>query len=552
MNSAEDTEMQIPKEENKNKEAPPRRSDMIIASAQPVRGRSIISGPQISSSQPNNTQNAPLSGDALQQHERLMEMYERQKTARNIAIPTDEEEIKNRLRQLSQPICLFGEDISDKRERLRTIIMKIYIESGRIAVFKTPQDAKIIHKSQKNTINKSEIFYTPGSTNLREARVEIAKYSLPKSQERIKKAKKIREDMRNTEEQDTYESEMSKLTKYSLVASQYADDRCIARASLSPTHDLLATAGWSGVGRIFGIPDSQIRTEMRGHKDKIFDIAFHPECGVSLPDDGPNVATCSGDTTVRLWSCNPEYEEQKSLVLRGHEDRVNNVAFHPQGALLASSSHDKTWRLWDIERKKELLLQEGHGAPVYPIAFQGDGALFCSGDLNGIGLVWDLRTGRNIMSLQGHVKGLMCLSFLPNAYQIATGSEDNQIRIWDLRRKQCVSTIPAHNKLVSSLRFDTGGNFMASASYDGTAKIWACRDWQAVHVFAKHEDKLTSVNFTPTANYVITTSFDRTFKLWKRGDVAGYAHLENMDNVGNTDNTEENKEEGENLIDMKE
>jgi len=96
---------------------------------------------------------------------------------------------------------------------------------------------------------------------------------------------------------------------------------------------------------------------------------------------------------VRLWSLNPEFEFQRNVALTGHEDVVNNVDFHPTGKFLASTSNDKTWRLWDIERKSCLLTQEGHAGEVYPLTFQPDGALLATGDFHGIGQVWDLRTG---------------------------------------------------------------------------------------------------------------------------------------------------------------
>ena len=93
------------------------------------------------------------------------------------------------------------------------------------------------------------------------------------------------------------------------------------------------------------------------------------------------MATASADRTVRLWTLNPEYELQKSVELKGHEDTVNYVEYHPMGQHIASSSHDHTWRLWDIETQKPLLIQEGHAGPVYPISFHQDGSLLASGDL---------------------------------------------------------------------------------------------------------------------------------------------------------------------------
>lgn len=94
---------------------------------------------------------------------------------------------------------------------------------------------------------------------------------------------------------------------------------------------------------------------MRGHTDRVNSIRFHPHAG-TIPEDGPNLATGSADNSIRLWSLNQEYEFQKSAELKGHEDIVNHVDFHPMGHFIGSASNDKTWRLWDLASKKELLL----------------------------------------------------------------------------------------------------------------------------------------------------------------------------------------------------
>jgi U4/U6 small nuclear ribonucleoprotein PRP4 len=52
------------------------------------------------------------------------------------------------------------------------------------------------------------------------------------------------------------------------------------------------------------------------------------------------------------------------------QDRVAAAEFHPSGAWAGTASYDRTWRLWDVERGDELLLQEGHSKEVYALAFQ--------------------------------------------------------------------------------------------------------------------------------------------------------------------------------------
>jgi len=146
--------------------------------------------------------------------------------------------------------------------------------------------------------------------------------------------------------------------------------------------------------------------------------------------------------------------------------------------MLLSVSHDRTWRLWDIERAEEILCQTGHSKAVYAGALHPDGSLFFTGDLGGSGMVWDLRTGKGIIPIIGHVKGILCADFSPNGYQLATGGDDNHMRLWDLRRRGPLERIPAHVKLVSDVKFQPEiGRYLASCSYDGTVKIWNSRDW---------------------------------------------------------------------------
>ena len=72
------------------------------------------------------------------------------------------------------------------------------------------------------------------------------------------------------------------------------------------------------------------------------------------------------------------HSETPISIMKGHQDRICRVAFHPSGNYVASASFDTTWRLWDINTSKEILLQEGHSREVYTVEFQDDGALAAS------------------------------------------------------------------------------------------------------------------------------------------------------------------------------
>ena len=85
-------------------------------------------------------------------------------------------EVKLKLRKLNQPICLFGEDILDRRERLRAIL----------STMTEDEVANVLH-SDEHAENKDEemtTWYHRGPAALRTARVAIADFSLRRAKTR--------------------------------------------------------------------------------------------------------------------------------------------------------------------------------------------------------------------------------------------------------------------------------------------------------------------------------------------------------------------------------
>ena len=97
---------------------------------------------------------------------------------------------------------------------------------------------------------------------------------------------------------------------------------------------------------------------------------------VSLSADGRCGLSGSHDRTVRLW----DVERRSCLrTLAGHEHWVTSVSLSADGRLALSGGHDRTVRLWDARGGSCLRTLEGHDDCVTSVCLSADGRLALSG-----------------------------------------------------------------------------------------------------------------------------------------------------------------------------
>ncbi|XP_078442813.1 WD-40 repeat family protein / small nuclear ribonucleoprotein Prp4p-like protein [Wolffia australiana] len=419
-----------------------------------------------------------------------------------MAVPTKPESVRDRLRRLGEPVTLFGERDMERRDRLRAIMLRLDAEGQLERVLKAHEEEEKAEEEEDEMGPIKYPFFTVGSKELLDARMDLAKYSLARAAARLERARRRREDP--DEDPDGECEEVLRLASgFSLDCSEIGDDRPLTGCSFSRDGSLLATSSWSGVTKIWSMPDVKRVSALKGHTDRATDVVFSPVDNC--------VATASADKTAKLWSSDASLLRS----FNGHTDRLCRIAFHPSGKYLGTTSFDKSWRLWDVNTGVELLYQEGHSRRLYSICFHPDGSLAATCGLDALARVWDLRTGRSIMALQGHVKEVLGICFSPNGYHLATAGEDNTCRIWDLRKKRCIYIIPAHASLISQVKFEPQeGYFLATAAYDTKAMVWSAKDFKPVKTLIGHEGRVTDLDITSDGQTIATVGHDKTIKIW--------------------------------------
>ncbi len=88
-------------------------------------------------------------------------------------------------------------------------------------------------------------------------------------------------------------------------------------------------------------------------------------------------------------------------VVVGRQDRVRDLAFSPDGTLLAGASSDRNTVLWDVAARKQFGALRGHRERVIAVTFSPDGEWIATTSGDYTTRIWDARLGQTIATLPG-------------------------------------------------------------------------------------------------------------------------------------------------------
>ncbi len=176
---------------------------------------------------------------------------------------------------------------------------------------------------------------------------------------------------------------------------------------------------------------------------------------------------------------------QPRYTFQGNQQEVKALTFSPNSKILASCGDGLEINLWSTETGDKLLTLTGDRSTIYNLAFSPDGNMLASADYSKIYLwdLTDLTTARLVRKINTHSTYPEVL-FSPDGRTLVSEGQGS-IRLIDPDSGTFLSMHPRHpdalkSRGISKLIFIQDGKTLASTSWDGTILLW---DWELINSF---------------------------------------------------------------------
>jgi len=239
-------------------------------------------------------------------------------------------------------------------------------------------------------------------------------------------------------------------------------------------------------------------------------------CSVEFNPDGTQLINGSNNGWTTIFDLKTG-KAIRTLYAGDSSIFVIKAIFNPSGKYIGTANDDGTAKIWDAANGKNILTMTVDTGSVNDIAFSPDGNLLATASTDGsypVGqvIVWDAASGKQLFFLGYDPNSPVpwCLAFSPDGSQLAVGYDDHTVRIWDVSamklQTQPLFILRGHSNFVNDVAFSPDGTRLATAGFDGLVKLWDTSSGSEISTFPGHTAEVSGIAFSPDGKYLASVS----------------------------------------------
>jgi WD40 repeat protein len=209
------------------------------------------------------------------------------------------------------------------------------------------------------------------------------------------------------------------------------------------------------------------------------------------------------------------------------EDRVNAIAFSPDGKMLAVGSGEPSRggdiTFWDVASGKLVrTLRDRHSDVVMSLDFSPDGKLIASGGADKQVRVSDVATGRQLKAFEGHTHHVMGVSWRADGRVLVSSGADNAAKVWDWIKGERRKNLDGWDKEVTAVHYLGASTRLVAASGDKQVRLIG-EDGSSPAVLSGCTDFMQSCATSRDGHWTAAGGEDSVLRIWetKSGSIEG-------------------------------
>lgn len=306
------------------------------------------------------------------------------------------------------------------------------------------------------------------------------------------------------------EANVAEMTSAQLARQAAGDPSALALAALNRDFELV---GVDDESPNFGLPSripKKVNFSFEAHDGESCAIDWY-YC--ASPKDA-YLATGGADRKVKIWKIG---EDSSTLIATLLGSNKSILSIDVESDFILASSNDMATRIWSLNGYSLKQTLTGHSDKVYTAKFLGSKHKVASGSHDRTVKVWDVNQG---IIFKTYFVSSCCFDLVHNNHQIMSCHFDSKIRCWAFNQpdnSEPTAQIVLQSR-ITSLDISSDGTKLLCSVRDNTIKLLDIRKMEVIQTYSDEKFRIGTDNvrakFSVDGQYISCGSYDGSIYIW--------------------------------------